>query len=237
MAKVFAGTSGWAFASWKPGFYPANLSSAKLLGYYAGRLNSVEVNYAFRNFPTEEQLAGWVQATPPDFRFAVKAHQTITHVKRLRNAKELTVNFVSSLRTLAKAKQLGPILFQLPPFLKCDLKLLEGFLAILPRHARAAFEFRHISWFTDDVYSLLRRANVALCLAESDKLETPQVRSADFAYLRLRKEHYSSRARKELTRRVAKLARRGDVYVYFKHEDAPRGPRYAEALLDINWDA
>src|SRR5256885_800838 len=136
---IYAGTSGWAYASWKPDFYPPKLSSTKFLGYYAGRLNSVELNFTFRRMPTEKQLAGWIAATPPDFKFAVKAHQVITHIKRLREAAEFTAQFISTLQPLADAQKLGPVLFQLPPFLKCDLPRLSDFLATLPKGVRAAF--------------------------------------------------------------------------------------------------
>ena len=231
MARIYAGTSGWAYTTWKPKFYPAKLESANFLNYYASRLNTVEVNYTFRNLPTKELLTGWAAATPSNFVFAVKAHQTITHVKRLRDAKKLTAKFISSLQPLAKLKKLGPVLFQLPPNLKCDLKLLEDFLTGLPRETRAAFEFRHDSWFTDEVYGLLRKANAALCQAESEKLETPHVQTAGFSYLRLRKDNYSVAARKVLSRRVLNLASRGYVYVYFKHEDTPEGALHAEAML------
>lgn len=231
MATVYAGTSGWAYASWKPDFYPQRLSAAKFLGYYSSRLNSVEVNYTFRSTPTEKLLTGWIEATPPNFRFTIKAHQKITHIKRLRDAGEDTERFVSSLEPLRAAGKLGPVLFQLPPFLKCDLPRLEDFLAALPRPLRAAFEFRHESWFSDAVFDALRKANAALCEAESEKLETPQVQTADFAYLRLRKETYSAKTLKELTARVKELAHRGDVFVYFKHEDTPEGAQCAETLL------
>ena len=231
MATVYAGTSGWAYASWKPDFYPQRLSAAKFLGYYSSRLNSVEVNYTFRSTPTEKLLTGWIEATPPNFLFTIKAHQKITHIKRLRDAGEDTERFVSSLEPLRAAGKLGPVLFQLPPFLKCDLPRLEDFLAALPRPLRAAFEFRHESWFSDAVFDALRKANAALCEAESEKLETPQVQTADFAYLRLRKETYSAKTLKELTARVKELAHRGDVFVYFKHEDTPEGAQCAETLL------
>lgn len=229
--EIYAGTSGWAYTSWKPKFYPAKLASAKFLGYYGTRLNSVEVNYTFRTQVTEKLLAGWIAATPADFKFAVKAHQEITHVKRLRGAAAQTSRFLKSLEPLRDAGKLGPVLFQLPPFLKCDLAVLEDFLATLPRDTRAAVEFRHPSWFVDDVYDRLGRANVALCQAESDKLETPDVATADFCYLRLRKEEYSAGARKKISNRVAEAAQRGDVFVYFKHEDTPEGALYAESLL------
>ena len=232
MGKIYAGTSGWAYAGWKPDFYPAKLASAKFLGYYGTRLNSVELNYTFRRRVTEKLLSGWIAATPDDFKFAVKANQSITHVLRLHDAGKATLEFIGSLDPLRDARKLGPVLFQLPPFLKCDLARLEEFLAALPRGVRAAMEFRHESWFSEDVYKLLRKANVALCRAESEKIETPNVATADYTYFRLRKEDYSPAARKALSKKVAEAARGGDVFIYFKHEDTPEGALYAEALLN-----
>jgi uncharacterized protein YecE (DUF72 family) len=231
MAKVYAGTSGWAYPSWKPDFYPAKLSSAKFLPYYAGRLNSVELNYTFRRMPTPKLLAGWIAATPPNFKFAVKAHQTITHVKRLRDAGPWTSQFISSLAPLAEAGKLGPVLFQLPPFLKCDIPRLADFLAGLPQHTCVAFEFRHASWFSDEVFGVLRDANAALCQAQSDSLETPDVQTADFIYLRLRKESYSAESRQALALKVRGIAQTADVFTYFKHEETAEGAIYAETLL------
>lgn len=230
---ICAGTSGWAYPAWKPTFYPAKLASAKFLGFYASRLNSTEVNYTFRRFPTEKLLSGWAQATPAGFRFAIKAHQTITHIKRLADAGEFAKDFLRVLQPLYDAAKLGPVLFQLPPFLKCDAARLREFLAELPKAYRAAFEFRHESWFCDDVYSILRGANAALCLAESEKLETPKVQTADFSYLRLRNPEKmdSAAERKKLLGRVKELSKGGDVFVYFKHEDSPEGALHAEELL------
>jgi uncharacterized protein YecE (DUF72 family) len=230
-AVVHAGTSGWAYPSWKPEFYPAKLPSAKFLAHYASRLNTVEVNYTFRRFPTEKLLRGWIEATPAGFQFAIKANQKITHVARLRNVADFTRDFLNALQPLDAEKKLGPVLFQLPPFLKCDVALLKEFLGNLPTSLRAAFEFRHASWFTEDVYTTLRPANAALCNAESEKLETPDVQTADFAYLRLRKEEYSAKERKEMEQRIAKLSEKGDVFVYFKHEETPAGAMYAENVL------
>jgi uncharacterized protein YecE (DUF72 family) len=231
MGNIYAGTSGWAYPSWRPNFYPAKLGSANFLACYAGRLNSVEVNYTFRRLPTKKLLEGWTEATPTNFKFAVKAHQAITHFKRLRSANGAMSKFIASLKPLQKAGKLGPLLFQLPPNFKCDLPLLAKFLPGIPRHMRAAFEFRHVSWFTDEVFEVLRKANVALCLAESEDLETPDVQTADFSYLRLRKSKYSPRARNQLAAKIKRLARRGDVFLYFKHEDTPEGALYAERLL------
>ena len=228
---IYAGTSGWAYPSWKPDFYPAKLASAKFLNHYATRLNTVEVNYTFRRFPTEKLLRGWIEATPAGFQFAIKANQKITHVARLSNVADFTSDFVRSLQPLDAEKKLGPVLFQLPPFLKCDVPLLKDFLAVLPRSLRAAFEFRHATWFSDEVYAALRTANAALCNAESEKLETPDVQTADFAYLRLRREEYSAKERKALEERIARLGGNGDVYVYFKHEDTPEGALHAENVL------
>ncbi len=229
MSRIFAGTSGWAYSSWKPAFYPPKLASNKFLGYYATRLNSVELNYTFRRFPTQKLLDGWIAATPAEFRFSVKAHQNITHIKRLRETEEFTRSFLSALQPLAEAGKLGTILFQLPPFQKADVGLLEAFLSTLPRTVRCTFEFRHDSWFSEATFELLRRFNVALCLAESEKLETPEVQTADFSYFRLRKPEYSPVERQTLAAKIAALP--GDAYVYFKHEESPEGAIYAEELL------
>jgi uncharacterized protein YecE (DUF72 family) len=229
--KIYAGTSGWAYAAWKPAFYPAKLAAAKFLQYYATRLNSVEVNMTFRRHPTEKLLAGWSAAVPDGFQFAIKAHQSITHFARLRGAAGATVDFLASLEPLREAHKLGPVLFQLPPDLKCDLPRLKEFLDALPRGFRAAMEFRHETWFVPETYELLRGNNVALCLAESDDRETPDVSTADFTYFRLRKEKYSAATRKTIAERVSEAAKNGDVYVYYKHEDTPDGALYAEELL------
>lgn len=233
MGKIYAGTSGWAYTSWKPDFYPAKLASAKFLAYYATRLNSVELNYTFRRRVTEKLLAGWIAATPANFKFAVKAHQSITHIKRLHGAGEVIRDFLALLEPLHQEGRLGSVLFQLPPNLRCDMVRFEEFLGTLPRGFRAAMEFRHESWFTPEVYERLRQAGVALCQAESESLATPtpDVATADFSYFRLRKENYSAPDRKRIAQTVREASRKGDVFVYFKHEDTPEGAKYAEALL------
>lgn len=231
MPTIYAGTSGWAYSSWKPDFYPAKLASARFLSYYATRLNSVEVNYTFRSFPTAKLLKGWIDATPAGFKFAIKAHQSITHIKRLRGAGGSTSKFVTALEPLENAGKLGPVLFQLPPQLKCDVPLLTEFLSGLPRHLRAAFEFRNTSWFTEEVFAVLRNRNATLCLAESEEIQTPPVQTADFFYLRLRKDEYSTKRLRELMQEVADLGRRGEVFAYFKHEETPEAALRAEALL------
>lgn len=228
MGRIYAGTSGWAYPKWKPGFYPAKLSPKLFLEHYATRLNSVEVNYTFLRPVTDELLTEWIAATPSEFRFAVKAPQLITHIKRLRNADALALDFLRSLEPLRKAGKLGPVLFQLPPNMKSDLPRLQDFLKVLPRNESLAFEFRHTSWFSEEVYDALRKHGAALCLAESEKIETPQVQTADFSYARLRKGKYSP---EEVSRRTKSLARKGDAFIYFKHEDDPAGALNAEAVL------
>lgn len=231
MPQLYAGTSGWAYPSWKPDFYPPKTPPKKFLAYFATRLNSVELNYTYRHLASEKLLDGWLAATPAHFRFSVKAHQMITHIKRLREVEDFTRRFLSSIEPMAAAGKLGTVLFQLPPFLKCDVALLRDFLALLPRTLRTTFEFRHDSWFTEDVYALLRGANAALCIAESEKLAVPDVETAGFAYYRLRKPEYSPDERRALAARAQELLDKGkDVFVYFKHEDTPEGALYAEEL-------
>jgi uncharacterized protein YecE (DUF72 family) len=232
MAQLYAGTSGFAYPSWKPGFYPAGLSDRQFLEHYATRLNCVEINYTFRRTPALATLESWVRATPPHFQFALKAHMRLTHVMRLKNAREATDVFLKAIDPLRAVKRLGPLLFQLPPNFKCDLAVLAGYLAGLPADLRYAFEFRHESWLQEPVYDLLRQHGVALCLAESEKFEVPQVVTADFVYYRLRKPEYSPDDLKEITERARTLTAEGKtLYLMFKHEDTPDGALNAELVL------
>jgi uncharacterized protein YecE (DUF72 family) len=232
MANLFAGTSGFAYASWKPDFYPKEVPAKNFLAHYATRLNSVEINYTFRRLPAAATLENWAQMTPPTFRFAVKAHQRITHFQRLRNVEEFTELFFKSIEPLRATRRLGPVLFQLPPQFRCDLQVLAAFLDQLPRDVRCAFEFRHESWLTDAVYRLLEQHQAALCLAESETFQVPDVITADFVYCRLRKPEYTPEDRCAIAVKVTKLLQEGkDVFVFFKHEDTPAGALYAEELL------
>jgi uncharacterized protein YecE (DUF72 family) len=231
MATLRAGTSGFAYATWKPDFYPAKLPSKDFLKHYATRLNAVEINYTFRQLPKATTLENWVNATPEGFTFVCKAHQRITHINRLKES-EFTDLFFKAIDPLRSARRLGPVLFQLPPNLKADLELLRAFLAKLPTDIRCAFEFRNASWLTGDLYRLLEQHNAALCLAESDTFEIPEVLTADFVYARLRKTEYTPEERAEIASRVNRqLAGGRDVYCFFKHEDTPAGALYAEELL------
>jgi len=233
--NLFAGTSGWAYPTWKPGFYDSEVPSRAFLHVYASRLTSVEVNFTFRALPTEPQLQGWLDATPPGFRFSFKAPQRITHFQRLRNSHEAIAEFVTALKPARKADKLGPLLFQLPPNFAADLSRLDDLLAapaVRRKGYQVAFEFRHESWFTEDTYALLRRHNAALCIAESDDLATPEVHTADFFCYRLRRNGgYSPAELKAFANRFKTMSKKSEVFVYFKHEDEPTGALNAEAML------
>ncbi len=232
MAQLFAGTSGFAYAQWKPQFYPAKLPANKFLEHYAHRLNSVEINYTFRRMPSASTLENWAAATPPGFLFALKGHMRITHILRLKNAAEATTVFLRAIDPLRAARRLGPILFQLPPQMKCDIPLLAAFLEILPDDLRYAFEFRHTSWLVDEVYRLLKQRNISLCVAESEKLEVPEVITADFVYYRLRKPEYTAEDVDAIAVRARELLAQGkDLFLMFKHEDTPDGALNAEEVL------
>jgi len=239
-ARIFAGTSGWAYPTWKPGFYPAGVSAKKFLGYYASQLNSVEVNYTFRTLPTQKQLEGWiadVHAQSPTFRFSFKAPQRITHFSRLVDCDMQLADLFAALAPAAAAGALGLILFQLPPNFKADLPRLQAFLgAPVFRSADAApiaFEFRNQSWFTEETYAILCEHNAALCIAETDDLQTPEIHTAaTHACFRLRRAGgYEPDEIASFAQRFQALAVARDIYVYFKHEDDPTGALNAQAFL------
>ncbi len=233
--QVFAGTSGWAYTSWKPGFYPKEIPARRFLEHYAQRLNSVEVNYTFRKLPTAVQLEGWLAAVPADFRFTFKAPEMVTHRKRLRGCEEPVEAFVKALEPVRAAGRLGLLLFQLPPNFKADHSRLQALLEQpCLKGERVSFEFRHESWFSEETYAVLRGSDAALCIAESDELKTPPVHTAEvFTSFRLRMAGgYGAAAVARHARTLRALAAGGrDVYVYYKHEDEPAGPLAAEALL------
>jgi len=232
MAQLFAGTSGWAYRTWKPDFYPEKLAQKKFLGHYATKLNTVEVNFTFRQLVKETTIQNWLAETPAHFRFGVKAHQVITHIKRLKGTEEFMPRFLATIEPLAAARKLGPVLFQLPPNLKADLGLLKDFLALLPRAVPTAFEFRHDSWFSDATWELLKSANAGLCVAETETRTTPDVVTAAFAYYRFRKPTYTGDERQAMVDRIREhIAEGRNVFAYFKHEETPQGALYAMGLL------
>jgi len=232
MATLYAGTSGFAYASWKPAFYPAKLPAKDFLRHYAGRLNCVEINYTFRRLPAAATLENWVEATPAGFVFAVKANMRITHILRLKNAEQATELFFQKIDPLRTSRRLGPVLFQLPPAMKSDVGLLRAYLELLPPGGRYAFEFRHASWLAEETYAALRERNVSLCVAESERLEVPEVITADFVYYRLRKPDYTEADIESFAARSQELLASGrDLYLMFKHEETPEGAMNAEKVL------
>ena len=234
MPQFFAGTSGWAYPTWKPDFYPDKLAQKKFLGHYATRLNTVEVNFTFRQLVKETTIGNWLTDTPADFRFGIKAHQVITHIKRLKATEEFLPRFLATIEPLAAFGKLGPVLFQLPPNLKADDALLKNFLTLLPRNLPAAFEFRNPSWFTESTWELLRAHSMALCVAETETLTTPDIATAAFVYYRFRKPSYSGDEQVSMVQRIREhLAAGRDVFAYFKHEETPEGALYAVELLRV----
>jgi len=233
MAQLFTGTSGWAYPGWKPDFYPPKLPQTRFLQHYSTQLNAVEVNFTFRQLLKETTAQKWLAETPSSFRFSVKAHQVITHIKRLKKTEDFLPRFLATIAPMAQAHRLGPLLFQLPPNLKVDAVLLEEFLQTLPRGCASAFEFRHDSWFTDQVFDLLKSRNLALCIAETEDRVTPDVVTAPFCYYRYRKPSYTAAERQAMLARIREhLAAGRDVFAYFKHEDTPEGAKYAVELLN-----
>jgi uncharacterized protein YecE (DUF72 family) len=230
--NVFIGTSGWAYSSWKPGFYPQKLPQKQFLEYYATQLNSVEVNYTFRRLPTAAALASWLAASGAGFRFSFKAPQRITHILRLKNCSEAVAELSRALAPMAAAGRMGAVLFQLPPNFKADVQRLESFLADASGDGlRMAFEFRHSSWFCDEVYDALRHHGIAICVAESDDLETPDVVTAPFTCYRFRKSNYSAAQLNAIENTLRQRSGQGEVFAYFKHEEEPSGALHAVETL------
>jgi uncharacterized protein YecE (DUF72 family) len=222
----YVGTSGYNYEAWRGSFYPEDLPAKKMLSYYAERFSAVEINYSFYRKPTEKILHNWAAQVPEGFQFVLKVWQRITHQKRLRDCAELVSQFTEVARALGP--RLGPLLYQLPPNLKADVGLLREFLAGLPRDLRAAFEFRHEIWLSEQTYSALRDFGAALCIADTDELTTPPVLTAPFAYFRLRRLDYDEAALRKWAALVP-----NDAYTFFKHEDEARGPAYAAQFVPL----
>src|SRR6202453_5247502 len=206
-----------------------------MLEYYATQLNSVEVNYTFRHLPSAATVDGWLAQTGADFRFSFKAPQRITHIKRLKDCSDALTAFYSALLPVIRAGRMGVVLFQLPPNLKADPERLASFLKEAAPEStstlRVAFAFRHASWFVSETFDLLRQHQAALCVAESDELETPDVITAPFCCYRLRKSDYGPDDLQQTEKQLAAKATQGDVFAYIKHEDTPKGALQAAALL------
>ncbi|MFZ0711703.1 MAG: DUF72 domain-containing protein [Terrimicrobiaceae bacterium] len=230
--KFWIGTSGFQYTEWREVFYPAKLPAAKMLPFYAERFPTTEVNYTFRRIPSGKTIESWFALTPERFAFSLKAPQRITHFAKLQNCAESLNYFFGVIQGLER--KLGPLLFQLPPSFKKDAGVLNSFLKELPDGIRAAFEFRHSSWLDDEIFESLRAHNAALCIAESEKLSTPIAATADFGYLRLRREDYTAT---DIARWAEVLRSKEDkwtdAFVYFKHEERGEGPRLAAEMIRV----
>ena len=226
---IFIGTSGYNYPEWKGIFYPDDLPAGKMLRYYSQRFSTVEINYTFYRFPTEKALEGWTDSTPEGFTFTLKAPRRITHDARLKGCEDLTQAF--SVRARSLGDKLGVLFFQLPPSFKADTRLLDTFLDWAPPDIRVAMEFRHASWHSDQVFRKLRSANVALCIADSERMTTPVEATADFGYFRLRDKSYDE---SDIDSWAGAIVDRSsdwkDVFVYFKHEEKGTGPVFAGQL-------
>jgi uncharacterized protein YecE (DUF72 family) len=229
---LYVGTSGYSYKEWKGSFYPEKLPAKEMLPYYATRLPAVEINNTFYRLPQKSVLEHWKDQVPPGFKFSVKASQRITHFKRLKETEEETRYLLDTAAALED--RLGPVLFQLPPNMKKDLPRLELFVTCLPKETKATFEFRHQTWFDDDVLELLSRGNHALCISDTDDLPVSHIdKTADWGYLRLRRVNYSDENLVEWFKRVIDQNWK-NAFVFFKHEDEGTGPRLAGQFLQLS---
>ena len=232
MAEYWVGTSGYDYPEWRGSFYPEDLSDKQMLGFYGGHFSSVEIDSTFYRMPTNRILANWAREVPDRFRFALEVPRRITHDQRLRSVEDTLASFCEIARTLGP--KLGPLLFQLPPYMKKDVELLEVFLHDLPTGLKPVVEFQHASWLADDTYEVLERFGVGLCVADSEERTTPLEVTTSFGYLRLRRTDYDEAALRDWVERIAGTPW-NEVFVYFKHEERGAGPAYAAqftALLD-----
>jgi uncharacterized protein YecE (DUF72 family) len=227
--RVLVGTSGYNYPEWRGTFYPEKFSTAKMLAFYAERFRTVEINYTFYRMPNEKLLRGWDAGSPDGFTFTLKAPRRITHDARLQRCEDLLQTFIRTAGTLGP--KLATLLFQLPPNMKKDAEVLRAFVELVPEGTRAAFEFRHESWLDAEVFDILRGRNLALCVADSEKLSTPVEVTADYAYFRLRDEGYQPADIERWARVVASLPNVTDAFVYFKHEEQGLGPEFAQRLM------
>ena len=226
--EIYVGTSGYNYPEWRGTFYPEKFNTSKMLAFYAERFRTVEINYTYYRMPTEKLLEGWAAGTPERFTFTLKAPKRITHDAKLQRCEDTLQAFCRIAATLGP--KLGVLLFQLAPNFKRDLDVLRAFVALLPEGTRAAFEFRHASWVAQEVFDALRERNVALCIADSEKLSTPPEVTADYAYLRLRDEGYQQ-ADIEKWAAVVRGLPPQDAFVYFKHEEQGLGPDFARRFI------
>jgi uncharacterized protein YecE (DUF72 family) len=229
--NLYVGTSGYSYQEWKGAFYPGDLSSNRMLHYYGERFNAVEINNTFYRMPGVSVLETWAGDVPADFKFVLKAPRQITHIHRLKNAAD-SVSYLFEVVGILQDR-LGALLFQLPPNLKKDVPRLRDFLALLRSKPRVAFEFRHPSWFDDEVFGLLHDHQTVLCIAEAETdLEVPFVATGDWGYLRLRRPDYDDAELKKWAQLVREQGWQNS-FVFFKHEDEGKAPRMAIRFLEL----
>lgn len=229
--RLRAGTSGYSYAEWKGNFYPEKLAAKEMLRFYAGRFGTVEINATFFRMPTEPLLRGWADQVPEDFAFAIKSPKRITHERRLKECAELVSHLVRVTATLGP--KLGPLLFQLPPNFKKDVPRLRSFFDAMPERRRVAVEFRHASWFDDETFAALRDVGAALCVADTgEEPVVPLVATTDWGYLRLRRETFDDDQLRDWVRRIREQPWT-DAYVFLKHEEEGKGPKFAARLLEL----
>jgi uncharacterized protein YecE (DUF72 family) len=229
--KVRVGTSGYSYPEWKGTFYPSDLPATRMLRFYAERFSTVEINNTFYRMPSEKSLLSWSEQVPEKFVFVLKVPRRITHDKRLKDVEDDVAYLLKTADVLGK--KAGPLLFQLPPFFRKDLALLRDFLGLLPKDCRAALEFRHQSWFDEEVFAVLREHNASLCLADADnELNIPFAVTASWGYLRLRRPDYSADDLRDWAKRIQEQPWK-EAFIFFKHEDAGKGPEFATGLLEV----
>jgi uncharacterized protein YecE (DUF72 family) len=230
--RLWVGTSGYSYKQWKGSFYPEDLAEKDMLRFYGERFPTVEINNSFYRMPSSSVLARWSEEVPKEFAFVLTAPRRITHEKRLKDTGD-DVSFLFETASVLGSK-LGPTLFQLPPFSKRDLPKLQEFLNALPAGARVALEFRHASWFTDEVYEMLRSRRVALCVADTDdEGETPLIPTTSWGYLRLRRQDYGDADLRLWARKVQQQSWK-ESFVFFKHEDEGKGPKLAKRFIELS---
>jgi len=229
---LYVGTSGYSYKEWKGSFYPESIAAKDMLSYYASRLHAVELNNTFYRMPQPGMIASWKAQVPANFRFSVKAPQSITHFRRLKDAAPQTRILLKIISALEE--RLGAVIFRLPEDMKKDLKLLETFLKVLPADTPAVFDFRHPTWFDEEMGELLRSQNRVFCMSDIEELpESYEYRTADWGYVRLRRERYTEAELVQLSKRI-KAQKWKDTYVFFKHEDEGTGPKLAEQFVMLS---
>jgi uncharacterized protein YecE (DUF72 family) len=230
--NLFVGTSGYSYKEWKGNFYPEDLPDKKMLSYYSERFSTVEINNTFYRMPKKEVFESWKEQVPGNFKFILKAPKLITHIKPLKDKESAVEYFLKT--SSALDKKLGVYLFQLPPYSRKDIQTLQKFMESIPSSVRSAFEFRHESWFDDDVYDCLKKRNFALCLSDTDEEPIKEItQTSDWGYLRLRRTGYDKKSLVEWHTKISGQNWK-EAYIFFKHEEEGKGPEFAKKFIELS---